>query len=886
LLSLLLVVRASAQADRPAAPLIRLRAATFDPVLGEPRLPAALTLDDYPAGQPGPFIVQFAGPVQPAWKQQVLDAGARLLDYVPDYAFVAWMDQAARQRVAALACVRWVGIFQPWYKLHPGLTAGSESRKQKAEGRPEDSDLPTAYRLLPSEVVIQTFPVGLPGDRFNPTPGSARLSVEQPFQAALVDAAGLVELARRPEVAWIEPARPRRLFNAASRGVMQVAPAWSDLGLFGRGQIVAVADTGLDVGTIGPEMSDDFEGRIISAYAPNALTARCTQSEWSDQDGHGTHVAGSILGSGVLSGSDPAAHQYADSLAGVAPEASLVIQAVFDHAGDDCFPVNLNDLFRPAYESGARIHSDSWGSSSAGEYDRDARQTDEFAWNHPDMTLVVAAGNDGVDDDQDGVIDHDSIASPGTAKNVLTVGAGEGDRPPDLGHPANIRWGDVTWGDNVHYSADPIRGDYISDNPGGVAAFSSRGPTDDGRIKPDVVAPGTNIISARSHLAGAGDLWGSYNSDYVYSGGTSMAAPLVAGAAALVRQFFVERQGMADPSAALVKATLINGAVDLTPGQYGFGQADGPTVFFDNLENGTDNWRPDSPWALTTDAFHSPYHAWTDSPDGDYQNNADTALSLARPIDLSSLTVPGLIFWHRYQFESGYDYGHVEASTDGGANWVEVNRYTGSQANWTRGQASLGRFAGQPAVWLRFRLTSDESVRRDGWIIDDVAVGPLDVQEVRGRPDFTQGWGRVSLADSLLPHSPRAAWFDDHRQGLETSQQVVYTAGVTSGVLPLRVTLAWTDYPGSTFAQDALVNDLDLVVEGPDGRLYHGNGGTGPDRLNNVEGVEISRPPRGLYIIRVTAANVPQGPQPYALVVSGPFIPLSPRVYLPILQKP
>src|SRR5439155_4938446 len=102
--------------------------------------------------------------------------------------------------------------------------------------------------------------------------------------------------------------------------------------------------------------------------------------------------------------------------------------------------------------------------------------------------------------------------------------------------------------------------------------FSSRGPADDGRVKPDIVAPGTNIVSARSHYPGAGTLYGPYetNANYVYSAGTSMATPLAAGAGVLARQWLT-LHGIADPSGASVKAVLLNTAANMAPGQYGTG---------------------------------------------------------------------------------------------------------------------------------------------------------------------------------------------------------------------------------------------------------------------------------------------------------------------------
>ena len=106
-----------------------------------------------------------------------------------------------------------------------------------------------------------------------------------------------------------------------------------------------------------------------------------------------------------------------------------------------------------------------------------------------------------------------------------------------------------------------------------MACFSSRGPTAEGRIKPDVVAPGTSVLSTRSSLLNGDTLWGrlppghALRDLYCWSGGTSMATPLVAGFAALVRQYLVKERGHhvpgSKPSGAMVKAFIINGATPL-----------------------------------------------------------------------------------------------------------------------------------------------------------------------------------------------------------------------------------------------------------------------------------------------------------------------------------
>jgi subtilisin family serine protease len=106
-----------------------------------------------------------------------------------------------------------------------------------------------------------------------------------------------------------------------------------------------------------------------------------------------------------------------------------------------------------------------------------------------------------------------------------------------------------------------------------MAAFSSRGPTADGRLKPEVVAPGTNIVSARSKhpKADPNMSWGIYDDHYLFLGGTSMATPLTSGAMAIVRQVLLQRMKVESVSSALLKATVANTAEDLFPGQFGSG---------------------------------------------------------------------------------------------------------------------------------------------------------------------------------------------------------------------------------------------------------------------------------------------------------------------------
>ncbi len=314
---------------------------------------------------------------------------------------------------------------------------------------------------------------------------------------------------------------------------MGVESAWESFGYYGAGQIVAISDSGLSVQDA---LSPDFAGRLVRAFAPsemNLSSAQCrAKTTYTDLNGHGTHVAGSVLGNGTRSGSNAAAHSYTASHAGAAPEAQLVFMALNTDGSTGIQCIDLNgDFIAKGYQQGARISSNSWGANTSGGYNLLSSLVDDYTWRNKDYLVIFSAGNAGP-----GV---QTIGAPGTAKNALTVGASENNRP-DQGAE--------------------------SDDPNSVAGFSSRGPTADGRIKPDVVAPGTWILSVRAAQAPDSSFWGNFNQDYAYMGGTSMATPLTGGAAAIVREWLNKTRGIVTPSAALLKAVLVNGATQL-PGE-------------------------------------------------------------------------------------------------------------------------------------------------------------------------------------------------------------------------------------------------------------------------------------------------------------------------------
>lgn len=523
------------------------------------------------------YLVQFIGPVKAAWLTAVKRTGATLRQPTGGFGHVVCADAAMLARIRELPCVRWAGHLPHADRVAPALTGGDPAelprRRSLAGALTVDVFDAADMNRIAQEAQALGFNVVATDKqalRISLQATSAAAQLRQQVQA----------LSTVHGVRWIgERVLPRTSNNVAAGIVGQpfAARPAPGLGLTGAGEIVAVCDTGLDTGDAA-DIHPDFAGRVVAVrsypitpyWKPWILNPGGDDGAGDFDSGHGTHVAGSVLGNGTASAATPPRIQ------GTAPQAKLVFQAVEQQMrwrpgaappGNPRYllagiPDNLEPLFRFAYDQGARIHSNSWGGGEAGAYDDQCRQFDDFVWRRKDMCFVIAAGNDGSDADGDGAVNPGSVTSPGTCKNGITVGACE-----NLRSNFNSETYGSWWPDD--FPQAPIHNDPMANNPRQVVAFSSRGPTTDGRTKPDVVAPGTFILSTRStRLAPNNFAWGAYppNHAYFHMGGTSMATPLVAGCMALIRQHLRQAMAIASPSAALLKAVLIAGAERL-PGQ-------------------------------------------------------------------------------------------------------------------------------------------------------------------------------------------------------------------------------------------------------------------------------------------------------------------------------
>jgi hypothetical protein len=491
-------------------------------------------------------LVQFAGPPTAAQLEALAGAVDKIYTYLPEHSFLVRAVQGGSlvDDMAAIGAA-WTGPFAAAAKISPEIAAaGGEPNRLRQVMIHLFPDLDLAASVAQLEALV--------GKKAEGSAARARFSRARFLLTEEEIAALRKPISDLPSVFWIERESRKALNNDSSIVVGQSGPDGSTTplfahGLLGAGQVVAVLDTGVDIDSCyfwdaanglpamnvcnGGTSTEPAQRKVIAVNFlwQTECNGGISATEW-DTQGHGSHVGGTVAGDDFA---QLGIHNNRD---GMAPQAKLVIQDGGFQTNDcadmpaiGCPVVDLVPIFQQPYAQGARIHTNSWGDEendpAFGQYTAGSQDADETMWADKDYLLIFAAGNNGGT--------TNTVDSPSTAKSVISVGS-------------TLRGGGA----------------------GTISGFSSRGPTDDSRIKPDVTFPGSDISSC-----GNDSNINTFTCVNSNSSGTSMAAPGVAGMAALTRQYYAQGyypSGAANapdgwsPSAALVKATLINSAAQMS----------------------------------------------------------------------------------------------------------------------------------------------------------------------------------------------------------------------------------------------------------------------------------------------------------------------------------
>ncbi|MBU4143560.1 MAG: S8 family serine peptidase [Candidatus Thermoplasmatota archaeon] len=554
--------------------MIMMANAQFDVKTGPQGLAREMFIEKYDDRVSGYYLVKFDNAIDEYWVASLKAMGATIGSYVPYNTYIVKMNADTLAEVEDLPFVRSVSIYQPAFRVQQSLLQGVALQ-------PGMQSASALKHIGWTNLWEQASPLGFKEDRTtvtiilheneNPnnlaaligkTGGKVLAKTDNSLRAE-ISKQGLQALAFVNDVEYVMPyfANELMLDDTAWTEQSKVSgstPVWA-AGIHGEGIIVGIADTGLNT---------DHEMFRHVGYTPsNWIGSSPTHRKVVgyhqlgdnnvDYDGHGSHVTGIAVGNGDYVGST-----NADRF-GMAYEAKVS----FCDIGMDLdaslggIPDDLKTMYALQKADGASMASNSWGipcinsvtglrTFMEGKYTEDALNSDWYMWDNKEFLVFFSAGNDGDSGVSDGPAYTTTTTPPATAKNIVTVAS----------HRAGANWNQIS-------------------------VFSSWGPTNDGRLKPDIASTGDGLTDWSGQT-------GDYNSagtdsnrdgnlDTAYAGmqGTSMSSPCALGDAALLAQYYrdgyypvtasspVALNGFV-PSNALLKATMINGARDATTGTY------------------------------------------------------------------------------------------------------------------------------------------------------------------------------------------------------------------------------------------------------------------------------------------------------------------------------
>ncbi|MDJ0835105.1 MAG: S8 family serine peptidase [Acidobacteriota bacterium] len=500
---------------------LRLGDQVFDPLIRYPRMRQAKVEgggDDF-------FLVQFQGAVRNSWVQELIAAGLQPVRYVHPFTYIVWGDPNALSQSSRSPHVRWSGAFESSFRLLPryrNLADAPIGARLLAWRGVDATDLSLQLASLgATDIQVSTL-----GEEFHSL--AFRIAGDQ--LGRVVALPGIYTVQPIPTDGGTRSEMSNQLLAGNMSQVLKegepvdvVDPGYltwlSGLGLDGTGVVMANVDSGVDQEH--PDLVNRFRPCVGESCDENGTLSST----------HGSHTAG-IMGGDAASGTMDT-NGFLRGL-GVAPAAEMIEQI---YIGNYQGAEGMGLLIRESRENGALLSNNSWGPSGQAkgydlntmEVDMGVRDADPNTPGNQSFSFILAVAN--------GFGGVSRQGTPDEAKNLFAVGS------------------TYMQLNNSSGSLDP-RWESISNN-------SAHGPCLDGRLLPHIVAPGRYVDSC------------SGNDGYTLLAGTSMAAPHVAGAAALFTQRYRNLSGSRsvafDPSPEMVKAAFLAVTRDL----FGANDADG-----------------------------------------------------------------------------------------------------------------------------------------------------------------------------------------------------------------------------------------------------------------------------------------------------------------------
>lgn len=518
-------------------------------------------------------IIQFVGPLKQEWLDQVRATGAVPVHYVESNGYLVWADNASRAQLAQMADAK--AMLQFSKPLPSFVKLGSSLFERLQAGEAASTPVPVTvqvYRHSGQSARHALEAMGLKPD----SDWSSILAYENAkFNVTLDQVRQIIEM---PDVYWVGEIHPRTLNDEVQSQIIRGYFAAGQAGPVGPGYLPWLDSLGFpDTPAAYPvvDITDDGIGNRTTTSGDPTLhvlgdTSNASRVVFNQTcgsaaangtvEGHGHINANIALGYDLRTNAGtPGARfpgEYQRGL-GMNPYGRIGGTRIFNSSGnfDESACGNTDTgTIKQSYTAGARISSNSWGCSgcasqyddSSQAYDVGTRDANLDVAGNQELITVFAAGNNGSS--------AGTIGTPGNGKNMITVGASENQRPTD----ENGNWTD---GCGIGPSG--------ADNAMDVIDFSSRGPSPGGRVKPEVIAPGTHITGTRANpTSGTSTCDGARpvgNATYAASSGTSHSTPAVSGVASLVYWWVANNQGALSfdggsasaPSPALMKAWLM-----------------------------------------------------------------------------------------------------------------------------------------------------------------------------------------------------------------------------------------------------------------------------------------------------------------------------------------